>query len=103
MSNYLLAVAAAALLAAPASSQVTQGRFIGGDPGGTSIGLGIFRADTSAGPLYLHEGGTGGMRSILAVDAASRRGIVVLTSHAQGAPLGPLALHVLAGIWPSSR
>ena len=50
-----------------------------------------------AGPIYFHEGGTNGFRTVMAFDPARRRGLVVLTNAAADPSPGGLALHLLVG------
>lgn len=94
----------AAALASPPARLAPAVRLLLAEPvrpttigGGTTIGLGLFRTETKAGPIYLHDGGTGGMRSFLALDLARGRSVIVLTNQSGGANLAPLALETLAG------
>jgi CubicO group peptidase (beta-lactamase class C family) len=89
-----------ALIAPPASLKpavalLLRDRKPGSGP--STIGLGLFVRTTSAGELAFHDGGTGGSRSALVIDAKTQRGVVILINSAAAPGPGPLAMHLATG------
>jgi CubicO group peptidase (beta-lactamase class C family) len=64
---------------------------------GGAQALGWVVADTEAGPVFHHDGGTGGFLSALGFNPALGLGAVVLTNQQTVRPGGDILLHLLSG------
>lgn len=89
-----------ALIAPPASlkpavAMLLRDRKPGGGP--SAIGLGLFVRTTTAGELAFHDGGTGGSRSALVIDAKAKRGAIILVNSAAAPGPGSIAMHLVTG------
>lgn len=72
---------------------------------GQSIAMNWFRARVAGRDLVMHEGGTGGFSSLIALDTTAKQAVVVLadTSLTSLGGLGAIALHALDSQMPLPR
>ncbi len=72
---------------------------------GQSIGMNWFRTSVAGRDLVMHEGGTGGFSSLIAIDTSAKQAVVVLadTSLTSLGGLGAIALHALDSELPLPR
>jgi hypothetical protein len=82
------------VLAGAGAMALSQREFFRVDSG-TSIGLGWHRRTRGGYTLVWHNGGTGGFRSMMVVDAGAGRAGVVLSNSAHGSD--PLGLYLVDG------
>ena len=65
---------------------------------GTTVGLGLHVTTLSGRSLVWHNGGTGGYRSMMGFDPATRTGAIVLSNESVGPPPDDLVRHLLLGL-----
>ena len=97
-----------ALLAGPKGPLAKAWPLLAGDlaqmpSAGGAVGLALFHVKADGEDSYLHDGGTGGFRSLIQVWPASGRAAVVLASNAEANPAAWLAAWQAKGHPPLTR